>query len=265
MAKPPADCAIATCERKLVPPYGRGMCSLHYKRWRKHGDPNYVQDRHKWDRTCSIEKCDKPTLSRSWCSAHWTRWQRHGSPTARLRGEVLNGCRACPACGQDVPISQYTEGLMSPCRACVARRAWTRRTFIPGVPKRYLECTCRACDSTFMGNAKQCTFCSRECFEAYYGKRCERRRQLLKQVEHEKFSRAEIFDRDQWTCGVCNEGVDPELSWPDRMCAVVDHVIPVSKGGAHTRANVQTAHNLCNARKGARLQLKSGGRDGNFS
>ena len=256
MAKPPADCAIATCERKLVPPYGRGMCSLHYQRWRKYGDPEHVRVVRYRIAPCAVDGCDKPMIARDWCSAHWTRWHRHGSPDARLRGEVLNGCRVCPACDQDVPISQYTEGLMSPCRACLARRAGTRRTFIPWEPKRYLECACRACDAVFMGNAKQDTYCSQECAAAFKNKAnwkyMAARRNRLRVALVEPYRRHDIFKRDGWTCAICREAINPALPWPDPMCAVVDHIVPLALGGAHSPSNAQATHNLCNAIKGIR-------------
>lgn len=36
------------------------------------------------------------------------------------------------------------------------------------------------------------------------------------------------------------------------MCPSLDHVIPMSKGGAHSYANTQLAHWLCNVTKGNR-------------
>lgn len=252
MDKPTRYCSIDGCDRELIPPHGRGMCSLHYQRWRKHGDPLYVRDRRKWDTTCSIDDCDMPTLARGWCSAHWTRWQRHGSPTARLRGEVLNGCRVCPACDQDKTLSSYADGTTGPCRDCVTRRMRTQRAFVPYQPKRYLECACRTCGDGFSGNAKNRVFCSRKCARADYEWQ-ERRRERLSRVKRDVYSREEIFDRDEWRCGICGEPIDPTASWPSRTCAVVDHIIPVALGGPDTKANVQAAHNRCNARKGARM------------
>ena len=76
----------------------------------------------------------------------------------------------------------------------------------------------------------------------------------LRSAEREVFSRLEIFERDGWVCGICSTPIDPGLKWPARMCGVIDHVIPVLHGGAHLRSNVQAAHNLCNARKGARVE-----------
>jgi len=64
----------------------------------------------------------------------------------------------------------------------------------------------------------------------------------------------EIGDRDNWICGLCHAHVDPALMWPHPQSRVLDHIIPLARGGAHTRDNVQIAHWLCNARKGARLE-----------
>jgi 5-methylcytosine-specific restriction endonuclease McrA len=58
-----------------------------------------------------------------------------------------------------------------------------------------------------------------------------------------------------WTgsCGLCGEPIDPDLKHPDPMSKSVDHIIPLSKGGAHEQTNLQWAHLFCNVSKGARL------------
>lgn len=65
----------------------------------------------------------------------------------------------------------------------------------------------------------------------------------------ESFTDGEIFERDGWTCGLCDTPVDPLLSHPDPMSASLDHVVPIAKGGGHVRANVQCAHLRCNLSK----------------
>ena len=65
----------------------------------------------------------------------------------------------------------------------------------------------------------------------------------------EKFLNVDVFERDDWLCGLCGEPVDKDLSWPDPMSASLDHIIPLSRGGAHTLDNVQLAHLVCNIRK----------------
>lgn len=65
----------------------------------------------------------------------------------------------------------------------------------------------------------------------------------------ESVTSAEIYERDGWICGICKDPVDPEAMWPDQMSASLDHIIPLAKGGAHSRENVQCSHWLCNSRK----------------
>ena len=65
----------------------------------------------------------------------------------------------------------------------------------------------------------------------------------------EKFLNVEVFERDDWLCGLCGAQVDKDLVWPDPMSASLDHIIPLSRGGAHKLDNVQLAHLACNIRK----------------
>lgn len=71
-------------------------------------------------------------------------------------------------------------------------------------------------------------------------------------VEYEPVDRAVVFERDGWTCGICALPVDPADKFPEPSSATLDHIVPVSRGGAHTLANVQTAHFYCNTAKGNR-------------
>lgn len=81
-----------------------------------------------------------------------------------------------------------------------------------------------------------------------------RRRGLAKiGVPTERFTDREIYEREDWRCGICSTRVDPALKWPDQMSASLDHIIPLSRGGHHTRVNVQLAHVLCNRMKGNRI------------
>lgn len=62
----------------------------------------------------------------------------------------------------------------------------------------------------------------------------------------ERIERRVVFERDRGMCGLCPHPV----AWAD---ASVDHILPLARGGLHSYANVQLAHRLCNARKGAQL------------
>lgn len=66
----------------------------------------------------------------------------------------------------------------------------------------------------------------------------------------------EVFERDKWACHLCGEPIPEHLRSSgfrageyQPLAPVVDHVVPLSKGGSHTMANCSTAHWTCNAKK----------------
>jgi len=69
-----------------------------------------------------------------------------------------------------------------------------------------------------------------------------------------EFDTRSVFMRDNWTCQICDEKVDPELQYPDPLSASLDHIVPLSKSGDHSQDNSQLAHLVCNFRKGNRGQ-----------
>ena len=81
----------------------------------------------------------------------------------------------------------------------------------------------------------------------------QRRRALRAGATVEKFESIEVFERDGWICGLCAQSVDRALSWPHPQSASLDHVLPLSRGGPHSKANTQLAHLSCNLIKGARI------------
>lgn len=68
----------------------------------------------------------------------------------------------------------------------------------------------------------------------------------------EIFARSEIGDRDGWICGICDCPIDQTLQWPAPQSQSLDHIVAVSLGGEHTRANCRIAHLICNMRRGNR-------------
>lgn len=66
----------------------------------------------------------------------------------------------------------------------------------------------------------------------------------------EDFLAEEIFERDQYHCWLCGQPTAGQ--WPAPWSPSVDHVVPIARGGRHTRENVRTAHLICNIKKAAR-------------
>lgn len=86
--------------------------------------------------------------------------------------------------------------------------------------------------------------------------RCRRnalaRKALRRGATVERFTDREVFDRDGWTCGICALVVDRSLAWPHPRSRSLDHVVPLSEGGDHSRANTRLAHLDCNVRRNNR-------------
>lgn len=63
--------------------------------------------------------------------------------------------------------------------------------------------------------------------------------------------RAQIA-RDKPNCWICGQPIDYTLAWPDQRCFVVDHVVPINRGGTDTLGNKRAAHRDCNRAKSDR-------------
>ncbi len=60
-----------------------------------------------------------------------------------------------------------------------------------------------------------------------------------------RFSRINIFIRDQYRCQYCGDRFS-------RPCLTLDHIVPVVQGGPKSWENIVTACKPCNQRKGGR-------------
>jgi 5-methylcytosine-specific restriction endonuclease McrA len=80
--------------------------------------------------------------------------------------------------------------------------------------------------------------CSRQCGELL--------RKLAGNEAKPGYLRAYICERDRWLCGICKKAVSRERQHPDPLCASLDHIIPVSKGGTSDPANLRLTHLRCN-------------------
>lgn len=60
--------------------------------------------------------------------------------------------------------------------------------------------------------------------------------------------------RTQSSCGICHRPVDLSLKVPNPMAGVVDHIVPINKGGHPSDiSNLQLAHHTCNRQKSDKL------------
>ncbi len=83
-----------------------------------------------------------------------------------------------------------------------------------------------------------------------------KRRARERKVPYETIDEKQVYLRDGWICQHCKKKVNKKLKWPDPICASLDHIVPLIKGGRHIYSNVQLAHLSCNASKKANILLQ---------
>ena len=55
-----------------------------------------------------------------------------------------------------------------------------------------------------------------------------------------------VFYAAEWMCYICHDKIDPQVRWPDMLCATIEHIVPLSAGGEHRYENVTASHRKCN-------------------
>lgn len=84
-------CTIEGCNKNHE---AKGYCSMHYRRWKRYGDPLHLKKR----KPCKVEGCVK--LSRNWgyCPTHASRYYAHGDPLKTLLNTENNGKCSVKGC-----------------------------------------------------------------------------------------------------------------------------------------------------------------------
>ena len=60
---------------------------------------------------------------------------------------------------------------------------------------------------------------------------------------------AYLYKRDAGKCHLCGKHISLKLAHPHPMSCVVDHIIPMARGGTGLASNLHVAHKVCNERK----------------
>lgn len=175
-------------------------------------------------------------------SAEWHNDQKLQAAARRKQREaqrLAELTRPCGFCGVTFVANVTTRKWCSePCRHA-------------GAGRLALECAvqcgeCRRCGKAFCVSTQLAPgFCSKLCNTRHNRSlRKAKKRSLV--GEGENFTLLEIAERDGWHCHLCGKAVPNQPYKARDADPTIDHLIPVSKGGEHTRANVSLAHNRCN-------------------
>ncbi len=121
--------------------------------------------------------------------------------------------------------------------------------------------SCINCGKLFevLSNNQFGLYCSKKCGDKHY-------KQLNPDKEHNKRARYRtkknnntveevsfeyICERDNWKCQICGKRVSKLKKWPHPLSPSLDHIMPISLGGAHSITNIQLTHLKCNLSKQA--------------
>lgn len=190
-------------------------------------------------RICSFEGCENPIHSRGLCSGH--RIQRDNGqelrPLRELNFYTEKDICAVDGCGETV----YSKFM---CRSHYDRVKHTERMSTdPSYVVKKLERSRKA-------HQKEDPKKRAEQNLAWCRANKESRRESHRRWEAvhkgasivEKFTKQQVWEEDEGMCGICGDPADKN-NWH------LDHIIPLSRGGQHTRENVQVSHPFCNLSK----------------
>lgn len=158
--------------------------------------------------------------------------------------------KRCGFCRVDFVTPHARKMFCSKACQLALRGAYEIHERIEAMPPR----ACEHCGNPISPTKQRARFCSEQCNSAahqWWRKAAERTG--MKRSEVRSITRAEIGERDGWTCGICGVPVERTLRYPDPMYGSVDHVLPVAHGGRHDVTNLQIAHLVCNVTKRDRI------------
>lgn len=178
--------------------------------------------------------------------------------------EIVKRITTCAICGisfNDESKTKRGKYCSDKCRKEQNRRNSYRYFISEAKP---INCVCVICGTQFLSKtAAGSKYCSKRCQRkdwlnntplgrATRRRQASRRRARLRGAKVEHFTEEEIYKRDGYVCQICKKPVAMNESVPHHRAPTLDHIIPLSLGGNHTRDNVRLTHFICNSKRGNR-------------
>jgi HNH endonuclease len=109
---------------------------------------------------------------------------------------------------------------------------------------------CLWCGLSFEATNPTKMYCNDRCLH----KNAKRVRKALKRKQYvEQVGIGYLMARDKGICQICRNPVEQNEIAPHPQSPSMDHIMPLCKGGKHSRANTQLAHFRCNSMKGSKI------------
>jgi endogenous inhibitor of DNA gyrase (YacG/DUF329 family) len=165
----------------------------------------------------------------------------------------------CSICAKSFAPTSIRQRLCSKeCREIDARRSARLKAVANDNTDRGQR-ACEECGVTFapVYGSKLRTFCSKKCGKRHAHRSAKIKRKAVERgVNAESVDPIKVFVRYKWKCYICGANTPRHLRGSnDNRSPELDHIIPVSKGGAHTYANTALACRKCNAEKSDQIYL----------
>lgn len=176
-------------------------------------------------------------------------WQCSDCGTIRgLNGQAKRKAYRAPAHRCAVPEANI-EPLCLRCGRVRDTRYCGCWTYVPVEPH---PTVCKRCGDVFVGKwQRYCQPC--RSLNGMDARRAARTKDRARRrgIPRESYRPTTVFERDGWRCHLCGKAVNRGRVVPHPMAPTIDHLIPVSAGGADVMTNVATAHFECNSRRQA--------------
>jgi hypothetical protein len=217
---------------------------------------------------CAIEECPKPVRAKALCASHYNQTHspnRHAKrmvPCSWCGAEVLKhvtgnkarrpvcseSCRGNLVRRDNLEVRLHSSQLVGPVKPRRIKPYPTWQTELPAVNRRFVNGHCVWCGDQFTSEVWGRSVAPLCCSPV-----CTKRRQWANKGQTSNWivprRRYEIYERDNWTCQLCNGPVDKTLHVNDQWAASLDHIIPQSHQLVpdHSSSNLRLAHRWCNA------------------
>lgn len=167
--------------------------------------------------------------------------------------------KTCCHCGTAfISMSPAAKYCCKPCSGAASRG---RSKFAVYMRDRYRKerqltaknVRCQECGNAFKAYRTKATFCSVACCDRNHDRmRSIRKRTTARPLEN--INPVDVFNAAGWMCQECGIETPKEKRGRHRPDSPeIDHVMPLARGGTHTRGNVQCLCRSCNMKKGVKI------------